>query len=89
MIAEATVTLSLPARGASREMVEGGWRELLRNFRELVRNLGEAEMETAVDQIGDEYEMRASFADVADAARFAAFLTNITGVVAEVTPWEN
>lgn len=62
------------ANGMTQEFVEEQWSMMLRGF----------DGEPVVWQEGVEFEMKAYFLDYMEAARFAAHLTKLTGVVAEI-----
>jgi len=80
---EVVVVMRFPAReGMSEEYVIEQWRSLLNGF----------DGEPTVERIGEEFEMRAYFyPEEAEGARFAAHLTNLTGIRAafEVKPSAN
>ena len=77
------VVMRLPAReGMTEEYVMEQWRSLLNGF----------DGEPTVERICEEFEMRAYFyPEEAEGARFAARLTNLTGIRAafEVKPPAN
>jgi hypothetical protein len=78
---EVVVTVRFPAREWSEEYVIARWRSLLNGF----------DGEPTVERIGGEFEMCAYFFYPEEGARFAALLTNLTGVraVIEVKPPAN
>jgi hypothetical protein len=80
---EVVVVMRFPARqGMTEEYVMEQWRSLLNGF----------DGEPTVERIAEEFEMRAYFhTEDGEGARFAAHLTNLTGIRAafEVKPPAN
>jgi len=76
---EATVTVRFKALDwMTQEFVEARWCDMLEGYAG----------ESAVWKEGADFAMRADFEGAEEAARFAARVTNLTGVRAEIGPFE-
>jgi hypothetical protein len=76
---EASLTIKFRAPDwMTQEFVETNWRDMLKGYTG----------EPAVWREGPDFVMRGDFGDAEEAARFAARVTNLTGVRAEIGPFE-